>query len=100
MFQFGHDIYTAAMIVAKLIPLGEPVRLVGVSVSNLRKNDCQYPLFPEDRKKFFLTLAMDAVNDRYGESTIFPATVLQRHRRERTIAPSWRPYGIRQAIRT
>lgn len=100
LFQLGHDIYSAAMIVVKLIPLAGPVRLVGVSVSSLRKNDSQYPLFPEDRRKFFLTLAMDAVNDRYGESTIFPATVLQRHRRERTIAPSWRPHGIRQAIRT
>ena len=97
--RFGHDIFRAARSVLERMPLPEPVRLVGVSVSSLRKDGYEYPLFPEEQRACDLTLALDAINDRYGECTIFPAALLQRHRRERTIAPSWRPHGIRQAIR-
>jgi DNA polymerase-4 len=82
-----------------MMKMPEPVRLVGVSVSNLRKDAVQLSLFADERRKARVTRALDEVNNKFGEFTMFPAAVLLRSRRQRTIAPSWRPYGIRQAIR-
>jgi DNA polymerase-4 len=96
---YGRDIYAAAQVVWGMMRMPEPVRLVGVSVSNLRKDERQLSLFPDEQRKERVTTALDQVNNKFGEFTIFPAAVLVRSRRERTIAPSWRPYGIRQAIR-
>jgi DNA polymerase-4 len=95
----GLDIFRAAQRVLDTMPLREPVRLVGVTVANVRPIREQLPLFPVERKVALLTVAMDAVNDKYGEFTLYPAAVLQRSRRTRTIAPAWRPYGVRQSIR-
>ena len=95
----GNDIFEAARVVWGMMRMSEPIRLVGVSVSNLRKNAVQLPLFPDELRKARVTVAQDEVNNKFGEFTVFPAAVLLRSRRERTIAPSWRPYGIRQAIR-
>ncbi len=97
--RLGADIFRAAQRIWATIPLREPVRLVGVSVSNVRPHYEQLPLFAAERKARQLTIAQDMVNDKYGEYTLYPAAVLQRCRRERTIAPSWRPDGVRQAIR-
>jgi DNA polymerase-4 len=97
--RLGADIYRVARRIWAAIPLREPVRLVGVSVANVRPQGGQLPLFAAERKALQLTTAQDMVNDKYGEYTLYPAAVLQRCRRERTIAPSWRPQGVRQAIR-
>ena len=97
--RLGADIYRVAQRIWATIPLREPVRLVGVSVANVRPQGEQLPLFAAERKVLQLTMAQDMVNDKYGEYTLYPAAVLQRCRRERTIAPSWRPHGVRQAIR-
>jgi len=97
--RFAADIFHAARKVWQDMPMPEPIRLVGVSVSNLRIQMHQVPLFPDERRKLNVTMALDKVNNKFGEFTIFPAALLARNNRERTIAPSWRPHGIRQAIR-
>jgi len=97
--RLGTDIFHAARHIWATIPLREPVRLVGVAVANVRPHYEQVPLFADARKATQLVMAQDVVNDKYGEYTLYPAAVLQRCRRERTVAPSWRPHGVRQAIR-
>ena len=98
-FFTGEDIFRAATEVWEKIKMSEPVRLVGISVSNLREKKYQMPIFEDERRKFKITIAKDKINDYFGEFTIFPAAILNRNTRERTIAPSWRPDGVRQAIR-
>jgi len=97
--QSGLEIFTAARAVCDGMPLREPVRLVGVSVSSLRPAYRQLALLGTTDKAAQLECAMDAVNDKYGEFTVYPTAVLLRSQRTRTIAPSWRPYGIHQSIR-
>lgn len=54
----------------------KPVRLVGVSVSNLVKGEKQLPLFERDRKRERLLSATDRINDRFGEFTVSSGLVL------------------------
>jgi nucleotidyltransferase/DNA polymerase involved in DNA repair len=58
------------------VELQQPVRLLGVRLTNLKYNDAQLPLFPQERRKALMVRAMDAVNNRYGDdtATLAPAT--------------------------
>ena len=62
----SEEIYRAAVAILDTLVLMQPVRLLGVRLSNLRYESNQLPLFPEERKKAQLVEAMDKVNDRYG----------------------------------
>lgn len=56
---------------------GKDIRLVGVSISNLKlKALTPLPLFEEDRKKERIFETMDLINDKFGEFTIIPANTL------------------------
>ena len=55
----SEDIYWAAVGILDSIVLMQPVRLLGVRLSNLRYESNQLPLFPEERKKAQLVNAMD-----------------------------------------
>ena len=94
----GHEIFAHARRVWDTMPMPEPVRLVGVSVSNLSEGVGQPDLFGGDARAVRRAVAMDAVNDRYGEFTVYPAALLERSRRAPVIAPSWRP-GSRAVMR-
>lgn len=86
----GPQIYETAMRILDGIRLRDAVRLVGVSLANLIRGRVQIPLFEADRKGAELALAMDQVNDRYGEFTLSWGP-LQGGRKERVVPPSWRP---------
>jgi DNA polymerase IV len=92
----GLDIYSAIRELLRDIRLEQTVRLVGVSVSGLARNVVQMPLFGEERKRTFVTEAMDDINDRFGEFTITWGTLADRYHHERVISPAWRPTGDRQ----
>ncbi|MDD5772011.1 MAG: DNA polymerase IV [bacterium] len=64
------DIYNTALIILDTINLTQPVRLFGVSLSNLSKYYHQYSLFDDDEKKNGLIKHMDEINDRFGEYTL------------------------------
>ena len=64
------EIYKAAKGILESRELEQPVRLLGVSLSNLRQEQEQLPLFLEDRKKLEATKAMDAVNQRFGDMAV------------------------------
>lgn len=84
-----------ALALLSAISPQQPVRLLGVQLSNLCAGAEQLPLFAEARREALATLAMDAVNDRFGERTLVPANLLGRKGRN-VIAPSWRPDGSKR----
>ena len=60
---------------------GEPMRLLGISVSALEKRgDDQLELFAQDDKAKALREALDQVRDKLGEASVVPAGSLA-HRR-------------------
>ncbi|ABB31675.2 DNA-directed DNA polymerase [Geobacter metallireducens RCH3] len=93
------DIYRAAVAILDTLVLEQPVRLLGVRLSNLRYESNQLPLFEEERKKVLLAGAMDQVNDRFGDFAVTFGSLLDKERRQEkgshVISPAWRPEGIR-----
>ena len=95
----SEDIYRAAVAILDSIVLMQPVRLLGVRITNLRYESSQLPLFPEERKKALMVGAMDEVNDRYGDFTVTFGSLLDGEKAgdkgSHVISPAWRPSGIR-----
>ena len=91
------DIYKAALSILTTVELEQPVRLLGVCLSNLKQQAEQLPLFEDERKKLFATQAMDKANDRYGSMAVTFATLLPDKEKSgsHVIPPSWRPDGIK-----
>jgi DNA polymerase-4 len=93
------DIYKVAADILESLVLSQPVRLLGVRLSNLRYESGQLPLFEEDRKKTLLVEAMDRANDRYGDFSVTFGSLLDGEKTadkgSRVISPAWRPAGIR-----
>ena len=92
------EIYKAAMGILGTVELEQPVRLLGVSLSNLQQEPEQLPLFIEDRKKLEATRAMDAVNQRFGNMVVTYGSLLPGKEKagNHVIPPSWRPDGIKK----
>jgi DNA polymerase-4 len=95
----SEEIYRAAVAILDTLVLVQPVRLLGVRLSNLRYESNQLPLFPEERKKAQLVEAMDKVNDRYGNFSVTFGSLLDgekvKEKGSHVISPSWKPEGIR-----
>ncbi len=73
----GRDLYKSAVSMLKLQPERKKTTHVFVSFFNLQKMDClQFDLFNDQMKNWDISKASDAVNDRFGEYTITPATML------------------------
>jgi DNA polymerase-4 len=93
------DIYRTAVGILDTLVLMQPVRLLGVRLSNLRYESNQLPLFHEERKKAMLVDAMDEVNDRYGDFSVTFGSLLDEEKAgnkgSHVISPAWRPNGIR-----
>ncbi|MBK5276361.1 MAG: DNA polymerase IV [Desulfuromonadales bacterium] len=91
------EIYKAALGILNTVELEQPVRLLGVSLSNLRHEVEQLPLFEDERKKLFATKAMDEVNRKYGSMVVTFGTLLPGKEKagSHVIPPSWRPAGIK-----
>ncbi len=92
------DIYQAAITLLDSVELAQPIRLLGIKLSNLRHQDEQLPLFETERKKAHLTQAMDEVNSRFGEFSVTFGTLLADDQKKGSfvISPAWRPDGIRK----
>jgi DNA polymerase-4 len=90
------DIYRVALRILDSLTLTQPVRLLGVRLTNLRYQSNQLPLFEEELKNMLLVEAMDKVNDRYGDfSVTFGSLLPQQNKGSHVISPAWRPDGIR-----
>ena len=66
----GKEIYRLALSTWNSIGEKRPVRLLGVTVSNLERPSNQVPLFSLPNKSAALWEAMDRVNDKYGDFTL------------------------------
>jgi DNA polymerase-4 len=100
----SEEIYRAAVTILDTLVLMQPIRLLGVRISNLRYESNQLPLFPEERKKALMVGAMDEVNDRYGNFTVTFGSLLDDEKAgdkgSHVISPAWRPSGIRNVTVT
>jgi len=67
----GYEIYSVAEIILDKLPVLEPVRAVGIYVSDIRKS-CYVPqsLLPEDKLEEKIIATVDKVNNKYGETVV------------------------------
>jgi len=92
-----HEIWQVAGEILSGICLLQPVRLLGVSLSNLSSQARQLPLLGWSRREEQVCRVMDRINDRFGENTIIWGELLPNPVKvSRIISPSWRPQGIRR----
>src|SRR5664279_179721 len=98
--NLSDEIYKAALGILNTVELEQPVRLLGISLSNLKHQAEQLQLFEEDRKKLFATQAMDAVNERFGSMAVTYGSLLpgKENAGSHVIPPSWRPDGIKNCL--
>jgi DNA polymerase-4 len=66
----GNEIFRQAFEIFELIHHPKPIRLLGVGVSELRKEGYQLDLFEKRDKKDNLLKAMNHVNERFGDWTL------------------------------
>jgi DNA polymerase IV len=95
--NLSDEIYKAALSILDTVELEQPVRLLGVTLSNLKHQAEQLPLFEEERKKLFATQAMDKINDRFGTMAVTFGSLLPGKEKagSHVIPPSWRPDGVK-----
>jgi len=90
------EIYRAAISILDTTELQQPVRQLGVKLSNLKYEAEQLSLFREVQKKSDAIRAMDMVNDRYGDFSVTYGSLLSSEEKgSHVISPAWRPEGIR-----
>ncbi|MEK7578637.1 MAG: DNA polymerase IV [Patescibacteria group bacterium] len=98
--QYASDdtgrIYFHSASIVKKIALARPVRLLGVSVSGLERNQQDLFLFEQDRRAKRLNKTLDSVNERFGDGILTFASLLSALKHDKVISPSWRPYGTRK----
>jgi len=76
--------------------LKDRVRLIGVSISHLRRDDdAQMSLFDCRAKEKSVLHAVDAINDKFGDFTVTWASYLEQIEPPAVISPAWRPSGVR-----
>ena len=95
--NLSDEIYKAALSILNTVELEQPVRLLGVCLSNLKHQAEQLPLFADDRRKLEATRAMDSVNQRFGDRVVTFGSLLPGKEKagSHVIPPSWRPDGIK-----
>lgn len=72
---------------------------IQVTALDPRSGEYQLDLLAqENAKRSNINRVLDEINERYGEFTIAPATLLRRSKMPNVIAPAWKPSGHRQTI--
>jgi len=66
----GNEVFHRSFEIFESIPHPKPIRLLGVGVSELKKEGYQLDLFEKRDKKDNLLKAMDRVNERFGDWTL------------------------------
>ena len=95
----SEEIYHAVLRILDGLLLTQPIRLLGVRLSNLQYRNRQLPLLLEERLREQLTESLDRVNDRHGEFTVMSGKLLLvKGKGSHVISPAWRPEGIRNIV--
>lgn len=76
----------------------QPIRFVGVNVSNLIHDLDQVSLFEQDEKKKAALRAMDEVNDRFGEFTVERAGIMRTSLQGKVGMVSERMYNFHASV--
>ena len=72
----GAEVYQIAKSLLNRCPTLKPIRLVGVSLSSLIKTEFRpIPLWPINQKRMLAQASLDKIEDRYGDFTVFPASM-------------------------
>ncbi|MGB9627403.1 MAG: DNA polymerase IV [Thermodesulfobacteriota bacterium] len=66
----GNEIFKHGLEIFDSIPHPKPIRLIGIGVSELKKEGYQLNLFEKPNKKDNLLKAIDRVNQKFGEGTL------------------------------
>lgn len=95
--NLSDEIYKAAVSILDTVELEQPVRLLGITLNNLKQLEEQLPLFEDERKKLFATQAMDTINDRFGKMAVTFGSLIPGKEKagSHVIPPSWRPDGMK-----
>jgi DNA polymerase IV len=94
--NLSDEIFKEAAGILDTLELKQPVRLLGVRITNLCHHGAQLPLFENERRKALATSAMDEVNNRYGGFAVTYGSLLDKEEKGSfVISPAWRPDGIR-----
>ncbi|GFE62041.1 DNA polymerase IV [Geobacter sp. AOG2] len=95
--SLSDDIYRAVLPILDSIELQQPVRLLGVRLSNLKHQSEQLPLFEDERKRVAAARAVDDLNQRFGAMAVTFGTLVpvRGSGGSHVISPAWRPSGIR-----
>ena len=95
--NLSDNIYQATVMVFDTMGIDQPIRVLGISLSNLYEYEGQQiSLFDSDRKKEQLTKAMDAVNNKLGDFMVTFGSLLDAEAKgSHVISPAWRPSGVR-----
>jgi len=94
--NLSDEIYKAAVAILDTLELPQPIRKLGISISNLKYQAEQLSLFREEQKRIDAIKAMDVVNDRFGEFKVtFGSLLTADDKGSQVISPAWRPEGIR-----
>jgi len=76
--ESGKEVFDIAWQLYQEMKWTDPVRFLGVWLSLLQpKRGLSLSWLPEEKRKENLTLAMDKINKRFGELTVYPAVLLQ-----------------------
>ena len=102
--EFSNDqrkIYQLGLTVINLSWQGEGIHQIQVTALDPQPAAMQMDMFSsqtQDEPRRQLNMAMDNINERYGEMALSPARLLNRSDMPNVIAPAWKPDGLRQTI--
>jgi DNA polymerase IV len=93
------EIYRTSLAILDRIHLRKTVRLLGISLSSLKKGAHQMSLFDDGKseKKATLMNAVDRINEKFGEHSVTFASALSEKKGQKVISPAWRPKGVRKS---
>jgi len=92
----SEELFKEAVRILDSLDISQPIRLLGVRITNLCYQREQLPLFEDERRKALAVGAMDMVNDKFGDFTVTYGSVLDNNEKGSfVISPAWRPEGIR-----
>ncbi len=92
------EIYHRSVKLLDEIDILRPVRLLGISLSDLSFEGFTPSLLQHDIKKEKLQTALDGINDRFGEFTMAYGDTISDLHGQRVVSPTWRPKGIKNSI--
>jgi len=92
------EIYRVSMMLLNEIDILRPVRLLGISLSDLSFEEFTASLFPDETRKEEVQRTLDGINDRFGEFTLAFGDTIRDLRTQKVISPSWRSKGIKNSF--